>query len=297
MVGNAIVNAVINSTSMVMGTTPVNSTVISAGLNAAMTVSGFAVGNSIVNTMINSVSISIGNTITNTFITTLNFIQGNSTMNTVIGQGVLTVGNLISVGNSLTNVVINSTAIAGVPVTSYQLNSTLAANVATMTANNAGYLGGTLAASYALLASPALSGTPTAPTAAPSTNTTQIATTAFVAAAVASSISYNSGYTSGLPTGANVISFVYNLGVIPSRVTILFKCLTAENDWSVGDVIINPMREYNGGYANWVTTSNTTVLRWILYSSTTVYLSLDKSTGGAVQATPSNWAYSFIIAP
>ena len=199
VVGNAVVNTVINSTSMVMGTTTVNSTVISAGLNAAMTVSGFAVGNSSINTTINSVSISIGNTITNTFITTLNFIQGNSTMNTVIGQGVLTVGNLISVGNSLTNVVINSTAIAGVPVTSYQLNSTLAANVATMTANNAGYLGGTAASSYALLASPALTGTPTAPTAVSSTNTTQIATTAFVHA-VASTAGNTSlaanGYTS-----------------------------------------------------------------------------------------------------
>ena len=41
-----------------------------------------------------------------------------------------------------------------------------------------------VATSYAPLASPALTGTPTAPTAAPGTNTTQLATTAFVAAAV-----------------------------------------------------------------------------------------------------------------
>lgn len=40
-------------------------------------------------------------------------------------------------------------------------------------------------ASYALLASPPLTGTPTAPTAAPGTNTTQLATTAFVTAAIA----------------------------------------------------------------------------------------------------------------
>ena len=46
-------------------------------------------------------------------------------------------------------------------------------------------LNGVAAASYALLASPALIGTPTAPTAATSTDTTQIATTAFVQAAVA----------------------------------------------------------------------------------------------------------------
>ena len=41
---------------------------------------------------------------------------------------------------------------------------------------------GTLLTSLAPLASPALTGTPTAPTAAPGTNTTQLATTAFVAA-------------------------------------------------------------------------------------------------------------------
>ena len=51
-------------------------------------------------------------------------------------------------------------------------------------ASNALSLGGIPAASYALLASPALLGTPTAPTATPGTSTTQIATTAFTMAAV-----------------------------------------------------------------------------------------------------------------
>lgn len=41
---------------------------------------------------------------------------------------------------------------------------------------------------YAPLLSPALTGTPTAPTAAPGTNTTQLSTTAFVAAAITSLI-------------------------------------------------------------------------------------------------------------
>lgn len=43
----------------------------------------------------------------------------------------------------------------------------------------------TLLNAKAPLASPALTGTPTAPTAVPATNTTQIATTAFVQAALA----------------------------------------------------------------------------------------------------------------
>jgi len=48
---------------------------------------------------------------------------------------------------------------------------------------DADLLDGVQGASYALLASPALTGTPTAPTAAAATNTTQIATTAFVTTA------------------------------------------------------------------------------------------------------------------
>lgn len=50
--------------------------------------------------------------------------------------------------------------------------------------NNATSLGGSVAALYALLASPALTGIPTAPTATSGTNTTQLATTAFVQAAI-----------------------------------------------------------------------------------------------------------------
>jgi len=49
--------------------------------------------------------------------------------------------------------------------------------------------GNVITTTYAPLASPALTGTPTAPTAAAGTNTTQIATTAFVGSAVAAAVS------------------------------------------------------------------------------------------------------------
>ena len=53
---------------------------------------------------------------------------------------------------------------------------------------SAGYLttASSAASTYAPLASPALTGTPTAPTAGATTNTTQLATTAFVQTAVSS---------------------------------------------------------------------------------------------------------------
>lgn len=56
---------------------------------------------------------------------------------------------------------------------------------------NALTLGGTAAASYALLASPTFTGTPAVPTAAVNTNTTQIASTAFVVAEIASRLASN----------------------------------------------------------------------------------------------------------
>jgi hypothetical protein len=72
------------------------------------------------------------------------------------------------------------------------------------TATNSTQLGGVAAASYALLASPALTGVPTAPTAASGTNTTQIATTAFV-----KSLGYLTGYTESDPqVGANTTNYV-----------------------------------------------------------------------------------------
>lgn len=52
------------------------------------------------------------------------------------------------------------------------------------TASNSSHLGGINASSYALLDSPALSGTPTAPTAPVGTNSTQLANTAFVRTAI-----------------------------------------------------------------------------------------------------------------
>lgn len=64
------------------------------------------------------------------------------------------------------------------------LQWTSGTGLACNSAINASSLGGTAAASYALLASPTFTGTPAAPTASATTNTTQIATTAMVNSAV-----------------------------------------------------------------------------------------------------------------
>ena len=70
---------------------------------------------------------------------------------------------------------------------------------------------------YAPLASPALTGTPTAPTATAGTSTTQIATTAFVSSAISSAVSGVYKYkgsvetASLLPVSGQVTGDVYNI--------------------------------------------------------------------------------------
>lgn len=71
--------------------------------------------------------------------------------------------------------------------------------LATAQAADAAKLGGTAAASYAKLASPTFTGTPKAPTAEAGTNTTQIATTAFVQTAV-------SGLVNSAPEALDTLS-------------------------------------------------------------------------------------------
>jgi hypothetical protein len=64
-------------------------------------------------------------------------------------------------------------------------------NGAWMDLTNALTLGGVAAASYALLAGPTFTGVPSAPTASPGTNTTQISTTAFVIAEILARLASN----------------------------------------------------------------------------------------------------------
>lgn len=66
-------------------------------------------------------------------------------------------------------------------------------------------LGGTPAANFALLSSPAFTGVPTAPTAAGGTNNTQIATTAFVASAIAALVAAAPGQLDTLTELANAL--------------------------------------------------------------------------------------------
>jgi hypothetical protein len=122
---------------------------------------------------------------------------GNVTLNTSIATGAIVNADVnssaqiayskLNLANSVTNADINASA---------AIDWTKIAPSSTVSATELGYLDGvtsaiqtqldaklatsTAASTYAPLASPALTGVPTAPTAAANTNTTQIATTAYV---------------------------------------------------------------------------------------------------------------------
>lgn len=116
----------------------------------------------------------------------------------------------------------------------------ISGNAATASDSNA--LGGSAAATYAKLASPAFTGNPTAPTPLPGDNDTSIATTAFVQAAAASSGIASD--TSSALSIANVVTWPHSLGVEPDDVSIVFQNVTSEAGWPVGSRILVSVGQY-----------------------------------------------------
>lgn len=139
------------------------------------------------------------------------------------------------------------------------------------------------------VASPTFTGTPAAPTAPPGTNTTQIASTAFVAAAAAAVVTYKKGATltlSPYTLSANG-SQAHGLTGTP-RVQGYLECLTAEHGYGVGARI-----PFDGSSS---ATGNSNMIMWadatnIYY--TTNYTDLpdigDTSTFNRVPITAANW--------
>ena len=110
-------------------------------------------GNATINTVfatgaVNAASLTTGATGTGTggvvANTTVIFI-GNNTINAAVNTTTLYIGGNVIANSTGAN---NAFNLGGTAAASYQLNSTLAANVAILTANNANNLGGVAAASY-----------------------------------------------------------------------------------------------------------------------------------------------------
>lgn len=139
---------------------------------------------------------------------------------TVAGDFTLT-GTLVGSSTIQGTRFISTVAIGTAPLT--VTSTTLVAN---LHADNSDKLGGTVAASYALLASPTFTGVPAAATAAPGTNTTQLATTAFVAAATGALVT---GVSSVFGRTGAVVAVAGDYGPTLGG--------TGQTSWTLGDLL------------------------------------------------------------
>jgi hypothetical protein len=117
-VGNSTVNVVIAFNSITLGTTVVNSSVVSAGANVYANTTAVTVGNSTVNAVLNSTSLTVGGVVSNTSghfsganvalsLSTLGI--GNSTVNAVMNSSVLVVGRIDAATINVSGITQNST--------------------------------------------------------------------------------------------------------------------------------------------------------------------------------------------
>ena len=140
----------------------------------------------------------------------------------------------------------------------------------------------------AALASPTFTGVPAAPTATLGTDTTQVATTAFVQAAGVFSASYTSAEQTITAGGA--LTLAHSLGAMPSLVQARLVCKSAEAGYSIGDeVIVNNHTNAvsNASYGQSLVASATTI--GVRFGQGNVYQILNKSTGAASLITTTSW--------
>ena len=135
-----------NTTVMFVGNNTINTVITSAGLN----VNGATIANNtgVYTGIVNATSHTSGATGTGTGGIVANstvYFIGNNTVNAAVNTTTLYIGGNVIANSTGAN---NAFNLGGTAAASYQLNSTLAGNVALLTANNANNLGGVLAANF-----------------------------------------------------------------------------------------------------------------------------------------------------
>jgi hypothetical protein len=148
----------------------------------------------------------------------------------------------------------------------------------------------TITAALALkapLASPALTGAPTAPTAAANDNSTKIATTAYVDAKIKKYINLNNFIAFG---GTTESGFAHSLGAIPDVVSIDLVCGTAEGGFAIGDVVKCPTYNSYSSEDRGVQVRMTSTNVYVLFGSGGVEV-INLSSGNRFAITAANWQF------
>lgn len=240
------------------GATSGNVTTISAGTNTSITIDGTTATIASTDTQMSNKSYTAG---TDTKVVVGTKITGNNTLSDM--QKTLTAGAGISITGTTSAITIANTysytlpqatdstlggvRVAGVVTGSDQQDLNYVVKIAsggtddeklgieTATTSQAGVMSPTMVTTLnnaAPLASPALTGTPTAPTAATSTNTTQIATTAFVHAAIENADIGGKTYQGNIASEAELKTFkTFKQG---QYFTVSSAFTFADGSWALG---------------------------------------------------------------
>lgn len=162
--------------------------------------------------------------------------------------------------------------------------SDIATNASDIAANTAAL------ADKAPLASPALTGTPTAPTASPGTNSTQLATTEYVDTAVGVASALPTGFTSTdqTITAGGQLVLAHGLDDVPALIQAFLVCQTGEFGYTAGDIV--PVWENDldsdKGYMSVVDATNITVRYGAASQPFRIH---NKTNGVGANATNANW--------
>lgn len=102
---------------------------------------------------------------------------------------------------------------------------------------------------------------------------------------------YLGAYTSTLPGTATAISLNHNLGCVPDITRLETKCLTAENGYSIGDVIDQAAFAYSASNYQPASTWKTYKTCGFTTGANSSFSAYIKNTGGYFNMTAANWAY------
>lgn len=229
------------------------------------TIAGLAASQALTNKSVNGVTLTTGGS-------TSTFLNANGVYSTPAGAGTVTTVSVVtangisgSVANPTTTPAITLTLGAITPSSINVSGLTASSAVATDASKNLVSVINTGTGNNVLAASPALTGTPTAPTASAGDNSTQIATDAFVTTAIANAIAGVNPATSvsyATTTTGNTSGLTYNNGVSGVGATFTGASNTAVtidgHTFVVGDVGItrllvkndtqSPSGAFNGIY-------------------------------------------------
>jgi hypothetical protein len=119
-------------------------------------------------------------------------------------------------------------------------------------------------------------------------------TTSSLATNALTGLTITSSQVTPLPAAGTLMSYTHGLGVAPASAEFEIVCLTAENGYSIGDVVYPYMQASGTNYSPFSVKKNATVVSVVSGVSAPFTIN-HATTGGPVAPTSANWAYRFKV--